>query len=139
MKEEDPFAFLEEEEEEDKEKFPLRKGMPKKVPILTERDLCWQGDHGPGKPRCLDAWFYWVFSSGQKYHRGKFPDDVAGPVLKKVLSERLGKKVVSLWTFSEWVGKHREPSLRFQARAWNEMLRRLGYDVPWRKCKDPGA
>lgn len=141
--EDDPFAFLEEEEKEasrQEEAPPApskpRRGMPSELPILVARDISWTGDGE--KSRSLDWWLYWSFPlcpAGLKTS----PEDRAAKVLKEVLSERIGKKVVSLTTFMEYVANHRTPSLEWQAACWNEMVRRLGYEVPSRSCRDPGV
>jgi hypothetical protein len=132
--EEDPFAFL----ELDKVKPPKRggpgRGWPDGVPVLTEGDLCWGMTREDGRMD-LSWWMDAAFDHGlvKTPHQDKVYLE-----LLKVLSERTGEAVTSLWTFLEDAQRRGKPSLGWQAACWNETMKRLGYEVPARKCKDPG-
>ena len=138
----DPFAFLDEEPgrrtADEKPAARLGKGMPTEVPILVANDMAYAGDAGDGGRRAIDWWLYWTFTSGVRAYKRKYPDEQANQVLREVLSERYGKKVKCLWTFMEYQEKHKDVSLAWLAACWNEMLRRLGYGIPQRRCQDPG-
>lgn len=110
-------------------------GWPESVPVLVERDVTWNWTTADGR-RDLGEWLEVTFDTAQAARHPR--RDKAYKVLCEVLTERFRKKVSSLWLFLEFTHKHRIPCLAWQAACWNEMLRRLGYDVPKRSTKDPG-
>ena len=111
-------------------------GWPTKVPILTAADLVWNWNSAFGQHDLLE-WLNLTFdlipSAGITPNRDK-----AYRVLCRVISERFEQKVRSMWLFLEHTKKHKRPSLAWQAACWNEMLVRLGYEVPGRATRDPG-
>jgi len=113
----------------------LRKdGWPEVVPILVEGDMIWNWYTRDGR-RDLKEWLEVTFDTTSNLTPRQ---DKAYRVLCAVITERFGRPVNCLWLFLEFTFKHRLPSLAWQAACWNEMMRRLGYEVPKRSTKDPG-
>ncbi len=107
---------------------------PDDVPILSADDLTWRGESQDGERKDLLIWFDHAFglpTAPRLYAEGQ-------EMLKAVLSDRIGKPVTALWHFAEYVESHHKPSLAWQAACWNEMLGRLGYELPAECRKDPG-
>jgi hypothetical protein len=102
---------------------------PDDVPILVAEDMVWCWSSADGR-RDLGDWLEVVFASDAAR-------DEASAKLREVLSERTKTSVDSVWKFLEAAKAARAPSLLWQARAWNEMLRRLGYSVAGAACAVP--
>lgn len=100
---------------------------------VTAADLCWNLTCGPRKDllELLDAAFPATARDAAAW-------DEAHRVLKAVLSERFGHRVVALVSFLIYAKQHQYPPLAWQAACWNETLHRLGHPVPARDRRDPG-
>lgn len=110
-------------------------GWPDPAPVLVADDLAWQWSTARGR-RDLSEWLDSTFEPHDPFRTPK--RDKARRLLCKVITERFGKRVKSLWLFLEFTKDNRLPSLKWQAACWNEMLARLGYDVPEEVRRDPG-
>lgn len=119
-------------------KQPLyrKDGWPVNVPILVAADLCWQYETQDGR-RDLWCWLEATFNPEYPVKDTK-QFRTAYATLCVVITERFKKKVTILSLFLEFTYKNRLPCLAWQAACWNEMLSRLGYEVPKRTTRDPG-
>lgn len=111
-------------------------GWPVNVPILTPGDLVWNFSTRLGR-HDLAVWLELTFNPENPMREPKAYRK-AYRTLCHVITERFGKKVSVLPLFLEFTVKHRLPCLAWQASCWNEMLSRLGYEVPKKSTKDPG-
>lgn len=111
-------------------------GWPVDVPVLTADDLVWNWSDSHGRHDLL-VWLERTFNPEYPL-RDTRQYAKARRVLCQVVAERFKKKVTVLWLFLEFTKKHRLPCRAWQAACWNEMLVRLGYEVPREKTKDPG-
>lgn len=115
---------------------PDKDGWPSGVPILVGDDIVWQFSDSRGRHDL----FYWL----ELTFNPEFPlkdtkaFKVAYKTLCEVITDRFKKKVTCLYLFLEFTCKNKLPSKDWQAACWNEMLSRLGYEVPRSKTKDPG-
>lgn len=120
----------------DRKKLKQRHSWPESVPILTADDMVWNFTTQDGR-RDLLEWLLATFDSDATVLEN--PAYVqARKVLLSVISERRNKTIKSMWLFAEKASKAKHPSFAWQAACWNEMLIRLGYDVPKRMAVDPG-
>lgn len=126
--------LLNERDEPTKKK--TKDGWPVDVPILTAEDLVWNFSDDRGR-HDLFVWLELTFNPDYPRQDTK-QFAKAYRVLCQVISERFKKKVTVMWLFLEFTKKHQLPCKAWQAACWNEMLVRLGYEVPRSKTKDPG-
>lgn len=111
-------------------------GWPDDVPILTGDDLVWNWSDSHGR-HDLAVWLERTFNPEYPLKDTKrYAKAYRG--LCQVITERFKKKVTQLWLFLEFTKKNKLPCKEWQAACWNEMLSRLGYEVPRSKTKDPG-
>lgn len=122
--------------EEVKQPLYRKDGWPVNVPILVAADMAWQYETSDGR-RDLPYWLEATFNPEYPVKDTKQHAE-AYRMLCAVITERFKKKVTSLWLFTEFTFKNRLPCLAWQAACWNEMLKRLGYEVPKRMTRDPG-
>ncbi len=138
--EDDYFDFVDEKPApaEKKEKPPPAPGeWPDDVPVLSADNVAWAGDRGPEGRRSVDWWLYWTFTHIPP-RKGKYLDDRVDAELRDVMGERFGKPIKCLGTFLLQSSQRKQPSLAWYAACWNECMRRLGYEIPQKSCKDPG-
>jgi hypothetical protein len=131
----DFFGDILNETDEPKERF-TKDGWPTDVPILTADDINWQYSDSRGR-RDLFEWLEATFNPEYPLKDTK-QFAKAYRTLCEVITERFKKKVTVMYLFLEFTYKHKMPCKAWQAACWNEMLVRLGYEVPRSKTKDPG-
>lgn len=107
---------------------------PDEVPVLLSSDLSLTYESDDGR-RDLAFWLAGTFDPGEPVTPAQ---NAAYDALLLVISERANRRHNSLWAFLEEARKRKSPGLAWQANCWNEAMRRLGYEVPQRRCQDPG-
>ena len=113
-----------------------KNGWPTNVPVLVAADMAWNFTTSDGR-RDLFEWLEATFNPEYPLKDTK-QFHTAYATLCVVITERFKKKVTILNLFLEFTYKNRLPCLAWQAACWNEMLARLGYEVPKRNTRDPG-
>ena len=130
---EDPLAFLADDDPEEDEISYDRDGFPSTVPVLDRDDIC--TNFKSNGRRDLLVWLSDVFDIKAAYTKAY---QKAKETLCGVIAERLELKGLKcLWLFIEHAHKNKAPSRRWQATAWNEAMRRLGYEIEKEKCREP--
>lgn len=107
---------------------------PVAVPTLTAADVVYDGTTPDGR-RDMCFWVTDTFDFAPAVNN-MYVADEARAVLCEVITERYGRTVTDLGGFMMFAHKARRPSKAFLAAAWNEMLRRLGYEVSAAACKE---
>jgi hypothetical protein len=132
-REDDLFDFLDDEVVLHGGPVRWENGWPVSVPVLDETDLCRAQRRADGRMD-LAGWLEETFDRGTTVTR---TFRTAYSTLLEVLSQRSGVELSSLWIFLEGCEKGGGFGLRWQAAAWNEAMRRLGYKMKKEVCREP--